>query len=252
MPGLREETSSMKTVKVLVLAGGLGTRLRPLTDHTPKCLVPLARRPLLDYWFERFDAAGIYDIRINNHHLPEQVREYIRNKNQVGKFRVSEAYEPQLLGSAGTVHANSDWVSKHETGLIVYADNLSNIDLSAMLKFHESAGLPMTMALFRTPYPEKCGIAELDSNHRIISFAEKPKQPKSNLANAGIYALTSDAYHEMAAMNKFDLGFDVLPAFVGRMAGWTWSGYHRDIGSHEALQQAEKDVVNLFPARTVA
>lgn len=243
-----------RRVKVLLLAGGLGTRLRPITEHTPKCLVPIAGRPLLDYWFDRFESAGIYDIRINNHHLPEKVREYIRAINRDGKFRISEAYEPKLLGSAGTVHANRDWVAAGETGLIVYADNLSDIDLSAMLDFHESGGLPMTMALFRTGYPEKCGIAELDSSGRIIDFVEKPKNPKGNLANAGIYAVTSDAFREMADMNKFDLGFDVLPAFVGRMAGWTWNGYHRDIGSHEALAQAERDVAKVFPSarRTVA
>jgi mannose-1-phosphate guanylyltransferase len=243
-----------RRVKVLLLAGGLGTRLRPITEHIPKCLVPIAGRPLLDYWFDRFEAAGIYDIRINNHHLPEMVREYIHAVNHAGTFRVSEAYEPKLLGSAGTVHANRDWVAAGETGLIVYADNLSDVDLSAMLDFHESVNLPMTMALFRTAYPEKCGIAELDSTGRIVDFAEKPKNPKGNLANAGVYAVTSDAFREMADMNKFDLGFDVLPAFVGRMAGWIWTGYHRDIGSHEALGQAEKDVLEIFSTarRTVA
>ena len=238
----------MKT-KVLLLAGGLGTRLRPLTDSVPKCLVPIRGRPLLDYWFDRFADAGIRDVLINTHHLPAQVRAYAERVNRSGRFDVRESFEPVLLGSAGTLHANRGWIEAGETCLIVYADNLSDVDLSQFLQFHISHGAAMTMMLFHTPYPTKCGIAALDANNRIVEFVEKPEHPRSDLANAGVYALTSSAYHEMADMNKFDLGFDVLPAFVGRMFGWVWSGYHRDIGTPEALRQAELDAERLFAPR---
>jgi mannose-1-phosphate guanylyltransferase len=237
------------TTKVLLLAGGLGTRLRPLTDTTPKCLVPIHGRPLLDYWFDAFDDAGIADVLINTHHLPDEVRAYIARQNAIGRFRVREAYEPVLLGSAGTVHANRHWIQTGETCLIVYADNLSDVDLSQFLQFHTSRAGPTTMLLFHTPCPTKCGIAALDQDNRIVEFVEKPQHPRSDLANAGVYAVTSSAYHEMADMQKFDLGYDVLPAFVGRMFGWVWSGYHRDIGSPEALRQAELDAKRLFGAR---
>lgn len=237
-----------KAVKVLLLAGGLGTRLRPLTDRIPKCLVPIAGRPLLDYWFERFAAAGIRDVLINTHHRPEQVRDYIQAVNRQGHFCVRETFEPVLLGSAGTVHANRDWVAEGEVCLIVYADNFSNVDLGAMLRFHFSHADPLTMMLFRTEYPQKCGIAALDEGGRIVEFAEKPARPRSNLANAGVYAASCEGYHEMADRNGFDLGFDVLPAFVGRMRGWVWSGYHRDIGTLESLRQAEADAPQVFPS----
>jgi mannose-1-phosphate guanylyltransferase len=237
------------STKVLLLAGGLGTRLRPLTDTTPKCLVPVAGRPLLDYWFDAFADAGISDVLINTHHLPGQVRAYIAKQNQTGHFRVRESYEPTLLGSAGTVAANRDWIAPGDTCLIVYADNLSDVDLSQFLQFHKGHGGPLTMLLFHTPYPTKCGIAALDAGNRIVEFVEKPQHPRSDLANAGVYAVTSSAFHEMADMRKFDLGFDVLPSFVGRMFGWVWSGYHRDIGSPEALRQAESDAERLFGAR---
>ncbi len=235
----------MKT-RALLLAGGLGTRLRPITDALPKCLVPIARRPLLDYWFERLAAANIREVRINTHHQYEQVRAYIRHRNDEGFFEITEAYEPVLLGSAGTVHANRDWVRAGETVLIIYADNLSDVDLSAFLTFHHSHGDPMTMLLFHTPYPEKCGIAALDCESRIVEFVEKPRQPKSDLANGGVYALTYRAWCEMADANKFDLGFDVLPSFVGRMRGFVWAGYHRDIGTLESLAQAEADMKAKF------
>lgn len=237
------------STKAFLLAGGLGTRLRPLTDSTPKCLVPIRGRPLLDYWFDAFARARIADVLVNTHHLPAQVRAYIKEKRELGHFHVTEAYEPKLLGSAGTLHANRNWIKPGDTALVVYADNLSDVDLSRFLQFHNSHGGPMTMLLFRTPYPEKCGIARLDTENRIVEFVEKPQHPRSDLANAGVYALTSSAFHEMADMDRFDLGFDVLPAFVGRMFGWVWSGYHRDIGSPEALRQAESDAERLFGAR---
>ena len=78
-----------------------------------------------------------------------------------------------------------------------------------------------------------------------MRFIEKPEHPASNLANGGLYALTYAAWREMADMDKFDLAFDVLPKFVGRMRGWVWKGYHRDIGSLESLNQAELDVTEM-------
>src|SRR5262249_28394898 len=130
----------------------------------------------------------------------------------------------------------------------VYADNLSNVDLTDFLNFHRAHRDPMTMLLFHAPHPEKCGIAAMDKDNRIVEFVEKPKQPMSDLANGGIYALTAVAYHEMADMNTLDLGFAVIPKFVGRMRGYVFNGYHRDIGSPEALKQAETDILkNLLP-----
>jgi len=228
--------------KVLLLAGGLGTRLKPLTDSMPKCLIDIAGKPLIQYWFDCFANAQLLDVRINNHHLPQMVRDYIDMQNQTGMFNVSEAYEPKLLGSAGTVHANRDFVGEDDLCVIVYADNLSNVDLGEMIQYHKSHNDPMTMLLFKTDYPSKCGIATLDDDLRVIDFVEKPQNPTGNLANAGIYVLDGKAYHEIADMNVFDLGFDVLPKFINRMRGWAWQGYHRDIGTHESLEQAKKDI----------
>jgi mannose-1-phosphate guanylyltransferase len=234
-------------VKALVLAGGLGTRLRPLTERVPKCLVPIGGRPLLDYWVDSLAAAGIREGRINTHSLAESVRGYLSELSGSGPLDLRESYEPVLLGSAGTVAANVDLADGADHIVIVYADGLSDLDLRPLIGFHERHGDPLTMMLYRSPNPRACGIAELDGEGRIVEFVEKPERPKSDLANGGIYVLRADAYREIAGMGAFDLGFDVLPRFVGRMRGWCWGGYHLDIGTHAALEKARVDVAELYP-----
>jgi histidinol-phosphate phosphatase family protein len=243
-------SGATKRSNALLLAGGLGTRLRPLTDMIPKCLIPVAAsRPLLDVWIDRLAEAGIREARINTHALAEQVRTYIARINSESRLRLIESYEPTLLGSAGTVTANADLTSDADQIVIIYADNLTDIDLRPLLSFHRTHHDPFTMVLFRAPNPRACGIAELDSKGRIVSFVEKPEQPASNLANAGLYVVDAAAYREIAEMRAFDLGYEVLPRFVGRMRGWVWGGYYLDIGTHEALDRARQDVVEIFPTR---
>lgn len=227
----------------MLLAAGLGTRLRPLTNQVTKCLVPIAGRPLLDYWVEKIIEAGITEALLNTHHLASQVRDYIAQLDK--NLQLIEFYEPKLLGSAGTIAANPDFANDVDEIIIIYADNFSDINLAKLLNFHRHHPDPITMLLFHAPNPKACGIAELDAQNRIISFAEKPKQPKTNFANAGIYVIDSKTYREIATMQAFDLGFDVLPKFIGKMKGWVWDGYHTDIGTYKTYLQAQRDAVEL-------
>jgi mannose-1-phosphate guanylyltransferase len=233
------------STRALLLAGGLGTRLRPLTDTVPKCLVPVGGQPILTWWLDALEAAGITEALINTHHLPDPVRAYMVQQNAQRALQLSEAYEPALLGSAGTVHANRGWADGADRIVVIYADNLSDIDLGALVAFHDSHDDPMTMALFRAEHPEKCGIATLDAQGVITEFIEKPEHPASDLANAGIYVLDAEAWREIADMDAFDFGFDVIPRFAGRMRGFAHPGYHRDIGTPEALAAANADAPGL-------
>jgi len=235
--------------KALILAAGVGTRLQPLTHLVPKCLVPIHGRPLLDYWFDLIEPTPVRQVRINTHHLREQVVAYITAKNRQDRFELTEAYEPELLGSSGTVTAARSWMDDADDCLIIYADNLSTMDLSAFIAFHQQHDDPFSIALYRSPNPSACGIAELDEEQRVVAFEEKPAAPRSNLANAGVYLVTQAAFREIADQQAFDLAFEVLPQFVGRMRGWELDGYHRDIGSHEALQAAHEETAHLFEAR---
>jgi D,D-heptose 1,7-bisphosphate phosphatase len=238
------------TAKAMILAAGLGSRLRPLTDTIPKCLVPIAGRPLLGYWVDRLCDAGIPEARVNTHAHADQVRAYIDRVNSEGRLHLTESFEPELLGSAGTITANADLADGADEVVIIYADNFSDADLRRLLTFHRAHGDPFTMLLFRAPEPRACGIAELDDAGRVVSFVEKPTAPRSNLANAGVYVVSADAYREVAALKVFDIGFEVLPRFVGRMRGWVWKGYYLDIGTPEALAQAQRDAPGLCVVAT--
>ncbi len=229
--------------KVILLAAGLGTRLRPLTNQVTKCLVPIAGRPLLDYWIEKIIEVGITEALLNTHHLAGQVRDYIEQLD--GELQLIEFYEPKLLGSAGTIAANPNFADDADEIIIIYADNFSDVNLAELLNFHRQHPDPITMLLFHAPNPKACGIAELDAQNIITSFVEKPKQPKTDFANAGIYVIDSNTYKEIAAMQVFDLGFDVLPKFVGKMRGWVWDGYHTDVGTYKTYLQSQRDAVEL-------
>ncbi len=231
-------------VKSVFLAAGLGTRLRPLTLRTPKCLVQIQGRPLLDYWFDAIAAAGIRDVLINTHYLADQVRSYLERKREAG-FLVTEAHEPILLGSAGTITANAAWADDADLVLVIYPDNLSDVDLGGVLQQHAAFGADFSMLLFHAPNPSACGIATQNKEGTITSFVEKPDLPESDLANGGIYVMSAGQWREIARMNAFDIGFDVLPLLVGRMHGITHGGLHMDIGNLEALDRAQQ--VSLVP-----
>lgn len=230
-------------MKAFLLAAGFGTRLRPLTETTPKCLIPIKGKPLMVWWLELFELHGVTEVLVNTHYLAEMVRDFIAKWNAVGKLpHVTEFYEKTLLGSGGTVAANRDFVGNDDNFMICYADNLTDVDLTAFQKFHQTHDGILSMALFRTNRPKECGIASIDGNNRIIEFVEKPAQPKSNLANAGLYIARREIFDHLSANNGLlDFGKDVLPTLLGRMYGWQTEGYLLDIGTIENYKRANEE-----------
>ena len=225
-----------------MLAAGYGTRLRPLTDRIPKCLVPIGGKPLLEWWLELLQQHGVTQVLVNTHYLAEQVRGFIQayNARHTG-VSVTEFYEPELLGSGGTVWANRAFVAGENKFYICYADNLTDMDLTALRAVHAQSGAPLTMALFRSPRPKACGIAQMDATGRIVKFEEKPAQPRGNLANAGVYVAGQGLFDCFPEQAFLDLGKDVLPRLVGRMAGWETADYLIDIGTPENYEKAKRE-----------
>jgi mannose-1-phosphate guanylyltransferase len=225
-------------MKAFLLAAGLGSRLRPITDVTPKCLVPVCGKPLLEIWLELLGRHGVTEVLINTHHLAGAVERFAASWHGAPALRL--AHEETLLGSAGTLEQNWDFTRGEENVLVCYADNLTDIDLGSMLLHHNQSQALITMALFHSSTPTECGIAELDSNGFVTSFEEKPRYPKSFLANAGIYVMRQECGACLPHRKPSDIAFDVLPAVVGRVSGWVWPGFFMDIGNPAAYSRARE------------
>jgi len=231
-------------MKAFLLAAGKGTRLRPITEEIPKCLVPIKGKALLKIWLEHLYGHGVDEVLISTHHLAAQVEAFAReNRNGVPRIRLS--YEPALLGSAGTVWANKDFVDQEDDFFIIYADNLTNLTLSHMLLYHRRHAGPLTMGLFKSSSPESCGIAAVDGERLIVGFEEKPKKPKGNLANAGIYVASQQFFKffpadEISAEVPLDFGHHILPRLVGNMYGYVVDSFLMDIGTLENYELAQR------------
>ncbi len=233
-------------MKALLLAAGFGTRLRPITDHMPKCLVPIHQRPLLDYWLTLLLPDKVSDVLINTHYLPSLVEDFI--EASPWRDRITLIHEPYLLGTAGTVLHNKQWLSK-ESFLLAHADNLTSFDVDLFINAHRyrRSNIEITMMTFKTDTPESCGIVELDENNIIVQFYEKSTLARGNLANGAVYIIEPGVIDFISTLGKdiVDLSTEVLPHYVGRMQAWHNAGYHRDIGTPQSLRLAELEFENI-------
>ena len=230
-------------MKAFLLAAGIGSRLRPITDVTPKCMLPIDGRPLLDIWLDAFDRAGVDEVLLNVHHLPDVVCRHIGERTSPPAVRTF--FERKLLGSAGTLVANRHWVAGEELFLACNADNLTDFDVRSLIDFHRAGGAIASLTVFRTDQPTAVGVVEVDGGGRVIGFVEKPDRPSSDLANAGVYVFHPSVLDELDGSPPLDIGYDLLPRLVGRARAMPIDGYFRDIGTPEAYRRAQDE----WPAR---
>ena len=229
-------------MRALLLAAGLGARLRPLTDHVPKCLIPIRGRTLLEYWLDLLLGHGIERVLINTHYLPEAVRDFVASSKWGD--RVTLAHEDMLLGTGGTILRNHQFFGG-EAFLVAHADNLTRFDVKAFIGRHRSRpkGVEITMMTFATDSPQSCGIVEEDEHGLVVAFHEKFANPPGNLANAAVYIFEPSIIDFLASKGRevIDLSTEVIPHFMGRILTFHNSGYHRDIGTPESLRLAQAE-----------
>lgn len=229
-------------MKAILLAAGLGTRLKPVTDRIPKCLVPIHGRPLLGYWLDLLLSSEIDEILINTHYFPEQVREFCLHSKWCDRIRL--VHETELLGTGGTVLNNRDFF-KREPVFVAHADNLSRFSVTDFLRKHRERPptTALTMMTFFSDYPQSCGIVKMDSKGVVSEFHEKSKNPPGNIANGAVYILEPEVIDFMMSLNKsvLDLSIDVIPNFLNRINTFLNDDYHRDIGNPRSLQLAHEE-----------
>jgi mannose-1-phosphate guanylyltransferase len=228
-------------MKAFLLAAGVGSRLRPITDTTPKCMLAIGGRPLLDIWLDAFDRAGVDEVLVNLHHLPDAVRNHLEGRAGSLQPAVRTVFEPELLGSAGTLAANRSWVAGEEMFLACNADNLTDFALRSLVETHQAHGAIATLAVFHSERPSAGGVVELDAAGTVVGFEEKPSQPVSDLVNAGMYAFHPAVLDEVDGPPPHDIGYGLLPRLVGRMKAILVEGYFRDVGTVDAYQLAQRE-----------
>ena len=239
----------------LLLAAGRGSRLGVLTQSTPKCLVPIAGRPLLDYWLEQLNASkGISRVFVNAHYLGEQVQEFLSLSPFARKVQV--VHENRLWGTGGTLARLVASYGPFEEGLFVaHADNLTLFGLEDFLARHHSRPeyCLATVMTFETDTPSSCGIFKLNEQNVVVEFFEKVAHPPGRLANGAVFAFSRAALAALCQQFKglqteagqteevFDLSRDFLPKLVGGLWSFHNDVYHRDIGTPVSLAAANAD-----------
>ena len=231
-----------RPLRALLLAAGLGTRLRPLTLHTLKCLMPVAGEPLLGRWLRQLEAAGCEAVLINTHYLADQVEAFLLER-PAGPMGVHTSHEPELLGTAGTLLANQAFF-EDATGLLIHADNAMAGDLQRLLNAHaaRSAHCLLTMLTFRTEQPRSCGIVATDAQGVVTAFHEKVADPPGTCANGALYAFDPEFVEVLARMQPApsDFSTEVIPTLLGRIQNWHTEQPYLDIGTPQAFTAAQE------------
>lgn len=227
-------------LRALLLAAGLGTRLRPITLDMPKCLVSIGGEPLLERWLRQLEAVGCESVLINTHYLPDRVEAFLGDRRK-SVMKVETVNEPELLGTAGTLMEHEDFF-ENKTGLLIHADNIMEEGLDSFLKAHSerNEGCVMTMLTFDTETPTSCGIVELDDKQILQGFHEKVSNPPGNRANGALYAFGPTLLEHLNGMTRrpCDFSVDVIPELIGRVQTWHTVGRYMDIGTPKALSRA--------------
>ena len=231
-----------RPLRALLLAAGLGTRLRPLTLHTPKCLVPINGEPLLSRWLRELEKVGCESVVINTHHLAKQVNDYVKDWSS-SSMKVEIFHETELLGTAGTLIANRN-LFDDSIGLLIHVDNIMEEGLTDFIKSHvnRQERCLMTMLTFTTTTPETCGIVELDKDMIANGFHEKVKNPPGNIANGAIYAFDQKLFSHLDSMKKIpkDFSTEVIHTLLGRIQTHHTRKMYMDIGTPDALAKAQR------------
>jgi mannose-1-phosphate guanylyltransferase/phosphomannomutase len=235
-------------MQAIILSGGKGTRLYPLTKNCPKPMLRIGNKPHLQYQIELLKQHGITDIIFSTGYLHEQIEEYFESGL---KFGVNIQYKEdgaKPLGTGGAI-ANCVDLIESENVLVLNGDILTNINLSNMIELHTRTLVPMTMALTPVINPEQFGVAKVNRG-KIIDFIEKPEDGRvcGNLINAGIYIINRDVI-QYSIPNEFCMiEKDVFPKFANAslLNAYIAEFYWIDIGTHDRFEKVQKDVNNFF------
>src|SRR5690606_30661493 len=231
----------------VVMAGGEGTRLRPMTANQPKPLLPVIHRPIMEHVLRLLRRHGLTETVVTVQFLAALIRNYFGDGEELG-MALHYATEEMPLGTAGSVK-NAAGRLRDDRFLVISGDALTDIDLTDMIRFHRDSGALVTIGLKRVPNPLEFGIIIVDEHGRVQRFLEKPTwgQVFSDTVNTGIYVMEPEVLDEVATDRPVDWSADVFPRLLERGAplyGYVADGYWEDIGTHESYLKAQADALS--------
>ena len=234
-------------MKAMILAGGLSTRLYPLTKRVPKPLVPVAGTPNAAHLLRYLKEYGFDEVAINVHYLAESIVETLGDGSAFG-VKLEYSHEPELLGSAGGVKKMESFFGQ-ETFLVIGCDEVTDMRLDDLLRFHREREAIATIGLVECAQVDQYGVVVLDDRGKIVGFQEKPAKgtERSHLANTGVYVFSPEIFSHVPAGEFYDFGKQVFPAL--QAAGDPFYGfeargaYWSDIGTPDEYRRASYDVV---------
>ena len=233
----------MRPEVAVLLAAGTGSRLAPLTQIWPKCLMPIGKRPLMDYWLATLSSVGVKRVIVNAHAHPGIVQSYL-SRPQYASW-VSLSLETDLLGTAGTLRGLAQSLPSGPI-VVAHADNLISCNFSAFVNAHAERveGTAITMMTFSSPTPTSCGIVNVDDRGVVIHMEEKPGKPTGCRANGAVYIFEYEVINYIVDNPDIcDISTGLLPHYMGKIQSWHNTDLLRDVGTIEQLSEAQHDSV---------
>jgi len=234
-------------LKSIILVGGKGSRLRPLTYETPKQMLPLVGVPMIECVFEWLARHGVTDTVLSLGYLPEQFTEAYPS-NVIAGVRVNYAVEPEPLDTAGAIRFAATQFGFDETFLVVNGDVLTDLNITTLRAFHHDHGGEATIALHPVDDPSRFGVVPTTSDGRVIAFVEKPPRDEAptNNVNAGTYIFEPRALDRIAAVGRVSVERDTFPALAaaGELFAMVDGAYWLDTGTPQTYLQANVDILN--------
>ncbi|HRH41836.1 MAG TPA: NDP-sugar synthase [Pyrinomonadaceae bacterium] len=236
-------------MQALILAGGFGTRLRPLTLNLPKPAVPLVNRPILAYQIELLKRAGITDIILSLNYQPDKIQEVIGNGEKCG-VQIKYVVEPEPLGTAGAVKFAEEFIN--QTTVILNGDNLINLDIAKVTKYHREQKAVATIVLQKLENPIGYGLVEIDAENRVLDFLEKPSAEdlmkiSTRTVNAGTYVLEPSVLDLIPKNENYSFEYGVFPALLKRsekFLAFVDDSYWLDVGTPPRYLFAHQEIIN--------
>jgi mannose-1-phosphate guanylyltransferase / phosphomannomutase len=233
-------------MRAVLMAGGSGTRLRPLTCDLPKPMVPILNRPIAEHIINLLKRHNIYEVIATLHYLPDALRDYFQDGSDFGVQMTYAVEEDQPLGTAGCVKNIAELLD--ETFLVISGDSITDFDLTAAIQFHKQKKSKATLILTRVPNPIEFGVVITDKDGRINRFLEKPSTSEifSDTVNTGTYILEPEVLEYLPANTECDFSKDLFPLLLAKdepMYGYVAQGYWCDVGHLDAYRESQYDAL---------